>query len=243
MEIVFTSCNGLEDIFPPEPAYKHIPEWYKNMESYEDNIKRPRGDGKTTATIKKCMPVFDAITSGYVIKSQADVYVSQKPLYATDPETGNEILVDQQPFYEWANFDLIRFHPMSQAPEHPSRNGHLEYPKWMNPWSIKTPKGYSVLITQPFHRESPFTILSGVVDTDKYPATINFPFVLNDIKFEGLIPAGTPIAQIIPFKRDDWNMKLGTIENLKEINSVTEKIRSTFFDGYRNHFRTNKSYK
>ena len=53
------------------------------------------------------------------------------------------------------------------------------------------------------HRESVFTIMDGIVDTDSYNALVNFPFFLNDWSYEGLIPAGTPMAQVIPFKRED----------------------------------------
>jgi hypothetical protein len=46
-----------------------------------------------------------------------------------------------------------------------------------------------------------------VVDTDKHPIVINFPFVINK-DFSGIIPAGTPIIQAIPFKRDTWDSKV-----------------------------------
>lgn len=243
MEITFTNSIGTEHIFPPEPASKNIPEWYKNMESYPDGIKKPSGAGTTTATIKKCMPVFDAMTSGYIIKSQADVYVSQKDVYGIDEKTGDEVFITKQPYYEWAEFNLIKFHPSLQAPDHPNRNNHLEYPKWQNPWAIKTPKGYSCIITNPLHRDSIFTILTGVVDTDKYSTMVNFPFVLNDINFEGLIPAGTPIAQIIPFKRDDWKMRIGNEKDIIDMKKTDLRVQSRFFDAYKDNFRSSKVYK
>jgi hypothetical protein len=210
-----------------------VPDWYKKLESYLSGEKKPTGEGKTTATVKRCMPVFDAIVGGYIIVSATDVFVSQK-----ETEDGTK-----QPWFEWSNQELIQFHPIEQMPEHPKRNGHTAYPKWINPWAIKTPKGYSVLFTQPMHRESPFTILPGIVDTDTYTAPVNFPFVLNDINFEGLIPAGTPIAQVIPIKRDSWEMSLGGIEEFKEQQQVTAHLQSKFFDRYKSMFRQPKEYK
>jgi hypothetical protein len=235
MLITFTDTTELlNKEFYPKPASAFIPDWYKELESYRNNKKAPNGDGVSAATIKRCMPVFDAITSGYIIVSAADVYVSQQL-----QEDGTFV-----PYFEWVNLGLIEFHPIWQAPTHPNNNGHKEmYPKWTNPWGIKTPKGYSVLFTQPFHRESPFTILDGVVDTDSYYAPVNFPFVLNDITFEGLIPAGTPIAQVIPFKRENWKMELGASKELKEIQKDSLSVRSKFFDGYKTLFRKTKEYK
>jgi hypothetical protein len=197
------------------------------MESYIGGEKKPTGDGKTNVTIKRCMPVFDAITSGYIITSPADVYVRIK---------------DGQQFFEWSALNLIAFHPVIQAPEHPARKPHA-YPKWMNPWAIKTPKGYSTLFTQPMHRESVFTILPGIVDTDTYTASVNFPMVINDPNFEGLIPQGTPIAQVIPFKREDWQMEIGSEKELKEQNSIIYKLNIKFFDRYKQMFWSRKEYK
>lgn len=232
MEIKFTDTAGVADIYYPKPASEFIPNWYKETTSYTSTGKKPNGFGQGAGTIKKCMPVFDAITAGYIIVLPADVYVSQK-----EDEKGNLF-----PWYEWANHDLISFHPVEQAPEHPAKNG-FPYPKWRNAWAIKTPKGYSTMFVQPMHRESLFTILPGIVDTDEYYAPVHFPFVLNDTTFEGMIPAGTPIAQVIPFKRDSWKIEFGNQEDFIEQNKIAIKLISKVFDRYKTMFRTPKEYK
>jgi hypothetical protein len=226
MKITFTNVTDA-DLEQPKPASKLVPDWYKNTQSYTNGERKPAGDGNTTATIKRCVPVFDAITAGYIIESPADVFVSIK---------------DGKQWFEWSDFGLIRFHPIEQAPEHPDKKP-FSYPKWSNPWAVTTPKGYSTLFVQPFHRESVFTILPGIVDTDQYTAAVNFPFVINDPAFEGLIPKGTPIAQVIPFKRDSWTMKLGNRKDLEAQAKVTKKLQSKFFDKYKSMFWTKKEYK
>lgn len=226
MKIIFTDTSGA-NLEQPKPASRLIPNWYKNTESYIGGSKKPSGNGDTTATIKKCIPVFDAITAGYIIESPADVFVSIK---------------DGQQWFEWSDFGLISFHPVEQAQDHPVKKS-FAYPKWNNPWAISTPKGYSTLFVQPFHRESVFTILPGIVDTDQYVAPVNFPFVINDPGFEGLIPKGTPIAQVIPFKRDSWTMELGNKKDLEKQNKVTKKLQSKFFDRYKLMFWTKKDYR
>lgn len=259
MDIIFTNTFGIGELFPPEPASKNIPLWYKNLDSYMSGEKKPDGNGNTTATIKKCMPVFDAINAGYIIKTPVDVYVSQKEanylnkdhfnktgeeIYLTKEEIEEKGLAKKIPYYEWPNFGIIEFHPIEQAPTHPNRNGHQKsYPKWINPWSIKTPLGYSVMFVQPFHRDSLFTIFPGIVDTDKYTPPVNFPFVLNDINWEGMISAGTPIAQVIPFKRENWQMKVGGKENLVEQDKISNILKTRFFDSYKSQFRSSKEYK
>jgi hypothetical protein len=225
MNITFT--NTLEiDLDYPEPASKTLPTWYINTESYIDGKKKPN-NGKHTGTIKRCIPVFDAITAGYIIALPVDIYVSVK---------------DGVQFFEWSSLGLIQFHPVAQALKHPACKPY-DYPKWINPWAIQTPAGYSTLFTQPMHRESVFTILPGIVDTDTYTAPVNFPFVINDPNFEGLISKGTPIVQVIPFKRQKWKLNIGSTVELEQGKKVTNKIHSMFFDSYKKMFWFKKEYK
>lgn len=235
MQIIkFTDTIGIPEEYYPVPASKIIPDWYKDLESYIGGEKRPDGQASTTATAKRCMPIFDAIDSGYIISTHTDLWVSQK-----QDENGKT-----QQHYEWSSFGAVTFHPKEQLPEHPDGAGHeFSYPKWNNAWSITTPPGYSCLFISPLHRETPIIILPGVVDTDAYTASVNFPFVLRNPKMDGLIPAGTPIVQVIPFKRDNWKMEFGNSEDYKKQAAVTNKLRSVFFDSYKRHFRTIKEYK
>jgi hypothetical protein len=240
--IIFTPAFDVLTEYSPQPASRHVPDWYKTMESYIGEIKKPSGEGQTSATIKRCMPVFDAITGGYIIPTYVDIFVTQVP--ALDPN--NFGLQETAPWYEWPSMKPIQFHPIEQAPKHPARKELSEdagYPKWNNPWGIKTPPGYSCLFVPPFHRDSLFTILPGIVDTDSYNAPVNFPFALNDWKFEGLIPAGTPMVQVIPFKRDSWQMSIGNEEDIKEQEHINKTLRSRFFDVYKNTYRHTKEFK
>jgi hypothetical protein len=227
MKIEFINTLGVPDEYIPKPASEYIPDWYKNTNSYVDKNKVPSGTGGTKATIKRCMPVFDAITAGYIVTTFVDIHVYQENGIAN---------------YQYPAFDAISFHPISQADLYPAGNG-IEFPKWNSPWGIKTPPGYSCLVVQPFHRDLPFTILPGIVDTDKYPVPINFPCVLNNPSFEGLIPAGTPLAQIIPFKRDSWKSEYNSKKTFNEINEKIKLLKSKFYDGYKTFFRVPKEFK
>ena len=230
MNIIFTDKYQLKGIIDePKPASAFLPDWYKNITSYVTGKKEPPPTLEgTNSTIKKCVPVFDAITAGYIITLPCDVHVKT---------------VDDKPFYTWSSFSAIEFHGVEQFTGHPKAMGDFDAPKFMTPWGIKTPKGWSVLIVQPMHRPSPFTILPGVVDTDTYTNNVNFPFVLNDIKFEGMIPAGTPIAQIIPIKRERWKMYLGGFEELEEQKQIVTKFQTVFFDRYKRFWWHKKEYK
>lgn len=228
IKIFNTEDYVTHDYFPPKPASEDIPDWYKEESGYVNNDRSPLSNGQIDQTIKRCVPIFDVMTAGYIIYSQVDVYVS--PI-------GNGVSN-----YTWPQYRPIEFHSPEQASKHPFFQ-ESPIPKWINPYSINTPPGYSVLITQPSHRPSVFTIFSGIVDTDKYPGNINFPFVLNDKNFEGIIPAGTPIAQIIPFKRDSFKLVKENKKDIIKRNYDIMRVRSVFVNGYRKMFWQRKEYK
>jgi hypothetical protein len=235
MKIVFSSKVHDPSLPEPIPAFKKIPDWYKSISRYIGNEKKPPKDGVgTNGTIKTCMPVLDSITSGYLILSSADVYIEKS-------EEGR--------FYSWPDHDIISFHGQEQVTGYPNLEknmGKESVPKFVNPWIVKTPKGYSSLFITPFHHDLPFTILPAIVDTDTYFNAVNFPFI-PDPDFEGLIPKGTPIAQILPFKRDDWQMSVNDLvkseESQKNLFRVSKELSTTFFDKYKKKFWVAKSYK
>ncbi len=227
-EILFTNILGF-DFFPPKPAVKEVPDWYKNTPEYVgDQGKKIFNNGGTPHTIKKCIPVFDAITTGYILYTQVDVQVTQQ---------------NGLPYYTWPDQNIISFHPIEQAPLHPSKND-APYPKWNNPYAITTPPGYSTLFLPPMHNPNKiFTILEGLVDTDTYKPPVNFPFILNDVKWEGIIEAGTPMVQVIPVKRDSWKHKIGSNKERMEQEMITKKLRTLFFNSYKKQFWSRKEYR
>ena len=76
------------------------------------------------------------------------------------------------------------------------------------------------------HQESsPIKVFEGIVDTDQQHI-MNFPFVYKDPEFEGIIPAGTPIVQVIPFKREKWTMDFDNKIDIKTLEGFKRKIGS-----------------
>jgi hypothetical protein len=245
MEIIFTKLVDFDYVKTPELASLHVPEWYKKIDSYTGGEKIPNGMGQTTATIKRCMPVFDAFSSGYIIFSDIDVFVTLKKFDINGNlllENSKEPTHYTKQYFEWPSETPISFHTNNQIVGHPLDQGN-DAPKWTNSWGIKTPKGYSTMFVQPMHRESVFTILPGIVDTDKYNAPVNFPFVMNDQNWQGLIPAGTPIAQVIPIKREKWKSRIGNKKEKMSIINDMHTLNTKIFDKYKTTFRTPKEYK
>jgi hypothetical protein len=186
-KIKFRSEDVSIDWIKPEPSVKQIPQWFKDIPPIVNN----------NMTIKKCVPVLDALTTGYVFKTSADVYYDAELKRFTDNGVSEVVTYH-------ADFQLDGWHYGDDVEPHPY--------KWINKFFLQTPKGYSTLFVHPLNRaDLPFTSLSAVVDTDEFPLSVQFPFFIKK-GFSGLIPAGTPIVQAIPIKRNDWKSDFGDEE-------------------------------
>jgi hypothetical protein len=195
--IVFMSENEFihSAIKPYSSAKNYIPDWYKKSPFWVDDKKFSRNNvGLPDLAIKACVPFLDCLTSGYILELWCDIKVFKD-------EHGETKVVWFNP---WS--DPVRKRDSHVAEFLPTPLGcSSDHFVWAIPYGIRTPAGYSVLFTHPFNRfDLPFTTLSGVVDTDGNGMFGGNIPVFFDKDFEGIIPVGTPIVQILPFKRDDW---------------------------------------
>lgn len=224
----------------PMPASKNMPEWYR---AQPGTIEDPTGTmmsqyGSPTSTVKKCMPIFDAITGGYIIVAPMDIYVD-----ATDPAK----LIFNAPM-AMAQFkgDMFATHDRQQYANMPINPDihHRDLLRIMPFWAVSTPKGYSTLFTNPIHRDdSPLFAIAGIIDTDGFPSDGHLSFLVKK-DFKGIIKQGTPLVQVIPFKRENWKMETTSPEEATEFfKSKRLSLRSTFNNGYKNKFRSPKEYK
>jgi len=232
MKIVFTDIHNPDGVLEkPKPATEYIPDWYKSAKAYLDisGKKAPSLDHQPSASIKNCMPVWDMMTAGYIMATPYDIYVRQTP---------------DGPFFQWGDNDAIAFQSMAQFQNHPYSRDINYAVRIVIPWSIKTPKGWSIMVIEPQHHEpSPLTALSGIVDTDEFSIPFNMFLKLRDSKFEGMIPAGTPFLQIIPFKREAWTSDLGGQNERNKYMADWAKFATVFFNRYKKFWWQKKEYK
>ena len=190
----------------PMPMKSLIPEWYRKAEAtYPDE----NGSSENHAGLKKCVPYLDSLISGYAITLPANVYIKAAE--------------DGSLSFGWDGPDslgsYIMERPKALGATMPRPAGHLQnHLVWSGIVGVKTPKGWSLLVTHPLNRfDLPFTTTSALMDSDEFFASGNIPFFLKE-GFTGMIPKGTPIAQLIPVKRAKWKM----IKNDKGLQNGTE---------------------
>jgi hypothetical protein len=239
MKIQFEPFNKDAELFfnCPKPANQVIPKWYKDMPIHMDNDKED-GLSKDTnvtsnLTLKGCSPFLDAITSGYIFELPFDLEFRRN----------DEGMIN----IRWAtDIDFISTHAPEQAPGIPKPFGGNEtLLKWIPGWRVITPPGYSSFFTHPVNRhELPFRTFSGVVDTDLYELGVQLPFqLLNTIEKDiFILEQGTPICQVIPFKRDDWDSeKVPFNEDGNKKNIF--KLKSKLIRSYKTQFWKKKNYR
>jgi hypothetical protein len=230
----------------PIPSKLNIPEWYKNLEHTVLN-----------KTVKGCMPFLDSLTAGYLLKMPQDLYLRHN--VDSKNEKGEEFKDSFQTFglhdmsqllgIKYINLnsgvDVHGVHQLSGS-SYVEKNKNLPFYKILNPWKIKTPKGYSCLFVPPLNNsDDRFSIIPGIVDTDNFPNEINFPIIINGDKYpvlETIIKKGTPYVQIIPFKRDVWKMNFKTRKQ-KEIQNSRVFYGLEVLNIYKNKFWNKKLWK
>jgi hypothetical protein len=230
----------------PIPAKLNIPEWYKKLEHTILN-----------KTVKGCMPFLDTLTSGYLLKMPQDFNVrhnvdnenERKEKFKDSFQTFG--LHDYSQILHAKNINLnsgIDTHSLKQVEGSPfiEKNKNLPFYKIINPWKIKTPKGYSCLFVPPLNNsDDRFSIIPGIVDTDTFPNEINFPIIINGDKYptlETTIKKGTPYVQIIPFKRYSWKMTVKPRKQ-KEIQNSRLFYGLKLLNIYKDKYWNKKSWK
>jgi hypothetical protein len=173
-------------IAPPVPAKAYLPDWFRKLPAVRAEAESVNSTG---LTVKRCMPFLDAMTTGWIIPLAATVRL--------------EITDGGKTVNSGWDFDrtMVSSHGSHQVEGHPAQP--LPPCKFHNHWTIRTPPGWSCLFVNPLNRPNGiFDIVSGIVDTDTYTSEIHFPFFATGPEGLHIIEKGSPIVQVIPFRRD-----------------------------------------
>jgi hypothetical protein len=219
----------------PFPASQSLPEWWRKETPYTITPDNPEGkkiivENKTAnATFKKCTPMLDALTSGYLIPTWADVQIRQDNGF---------------PRITWkVEYNVFELHGESSTRvEPPTGYANIVF-KFINPWIPKTPDGYSILITSPFgHKNLPFHAIPAVIDADKSTLEIVAPMWIKE-GYEGILEKGTPLLQLTPFKRESWNSEFDFLKDGQYERILDKNFNGTILSHYIKNHWSKKNYK
>jgi hypothetical protein len=232
MTLTFRCPAGLDGVLPrPIPAVLGLPDWFKLMppKAFNPTV------GEEDYTVKKCPPFIDAMSYGFLIPLAVDLEVR-------DGEFTWNFEVPEGIVSEYSH-SPIDFHDPSQIVGTPFFDDDRFIIKFNNFWTIEAPPGYSLLFTHPLNRaDLPFTTLTGLVDCDAfYDSPINFPARWHDTGFNGVLPKGTPVAQCLPVKRENWAGRFNVLSGEATTRLIeTRDAMGQETDVYRRQFRAPK---
>jgi len=218
---VVETFDQWDDIPKPYPATKNVPDWFKHASQWGGKIN-------TIPTVKKCPPFLDALTAGYIIPYSGSVTLTKTEKgHITKSSTKGSIFMSS--------------HVKGQYESTPWKD--LSVLKFSSPWIISTPPGWSCLFIHPLNdSNTKFKTLSGIVDTDTYRVPVNFPFLLDIEPGESIeFTQETAMVQVIPFKRQAWNMEIGDA-NMVEWDTHQELLGKPGNDAYKNTFHQKKKF-
>jgi len=218
---------GQPQIFP---AKEVIPKWYKDTERIVNlENKKILNILPLKKSFKACLPFLESLQTGYMIPLSVDIAVKQTE--------GGPSITYQELFKK-----PIILRDDYQNNKLPTPNGYSNlHFAWDLHVSFKIPKGYSALVTHPLNRfDLPFLTLSAIIDGEFVVPGGNMPVFFNN-SFEGIIEAGTPIAQIVLFKTENWSNILD--QSLNEEASVNNiKSGSSAIGWYKKNIWKKKSF-
>lgn len=229
MKITARCHPALEPLLPrPVLAADALPDWFRAMPA---SVPSPALGGETVRTLKHCPPLIDALSLGLLVPLATDLTVERGEVaWDWDPPVLTDADITRAP---------VGVHVAEQATGAPFEDPGRLILKFTNFWTFEAPEGVSLLFTHPLNRpELPFRTLSGVVDSDLFrDGYVHFPALLQD-GFEGTIPRGTPVAQIIALPGRQLSLATSAMDE-EEIarNRATQRALAQETGTYRKLYR------
>ena len=227
-DVIFECSNwAIRKYAPIRPSSEFVPDKFKNLPTTLKKEEYPRDN---IYSIKICPGLQDYIGHGYVIPAWCDMDV--------------KIDSNNHPHVTYSDPEL------KHATHYPEQVGDFldtKFPirtpvKLDNPWFTYTKKDWSIMyLPMHFHENPYFEAIPGVIDHDKGPGRTPLNIMLKTNK-DFMIKQGTPLVQMIPYKRQVVTARSGILSN-KTIDRYNSLIKTRFltFKGWR-WFMTEKKH-
>lgn len=197
------------------------PAWVKNQRKYENSSDK----------FLNCPGMADLMKTGYIIPAPCNIKIKAN-------RAGTIVMLDDHTLPKPSNMNEKLVSGLFEI----DKEVKFSVIKIVMPWAIFTKFGYSAHVL-PACYHSPFLkdlyVYPGTVDYDGFH-TCNFIFsAVRECEIE--IPIGTPLLQIIPFKREDITgvcMKASSLDNDITASGFPHKVKAA----YRKFFHKIKSY-
>ena len=202
----------------PQPALHFLPQWSKTLTiPYKIDKERPiLSKILKPKTIKQCPSFNQMFNEGYILPAPTDIWVS------TDGDKFEwRTPIKYKTFYNNGELD---FHADIQMVDHLPANSNIKAVfKIIFPYVLFAPKGYNLKIMPvPYAFNDDFHANYGIQDLDNI-FEINVQINYTTKKKELFIKRGEPVALIIPYKKDKFEVEYEYMEESKFKNRMLKQ--------------------
>lgn len=205
----FTHHPEVEKLFPILYAEECLPNFWKNLPT---TVKH---NGPSRGTMRTCPGVGTLFRTGFILQSWEEYWIGGE----------NGIL-------KWFPEDDAEGHHPKQWGEYLKSYHHL---KLNSPWKIKEKTGVNFMYTNVFWHDDEFKpfVVNGIVDY-KYQHTTSVNMLIPKSMFpkDLVIPAGKPLAQVIPLSDSEIQIKMHTVgyeKFMTEVGTVPFALNGQYF--------------
>ncbi len=168
---------------------------FRNSAGWPDWFKKA---GKNSVAVASCKGIQDYLSLGITVPLWGDVKIHPT-------EGGGTAVAMADSFFSAEQFDAETTKGCPFMEDRPVE--HAGCPDLRSPFLYKTAPGYSLLCLPVLYEpDSRYQVLPSVINSDYFHRGNVALRVLSDEEF--IIPAGTPIYHLIPFKRSDQVKKV-----------------------------------
>jgi hypothetical protein len=211
VEFISSSPLALE-CYPIIKAKSLRPAWYsqevREYASRRDAVSESN-DTDVVTSVARCPGITKLLNEGWIVTTHQDIYLEiDKDMF------GWATPIDDK---ENKDHNFVSWHNASTFKNNPNLAKKIPILKILTPWFIKIPKGFNLFqLPVPYSEETRFYSASGIFERAFGYCEVNIQLFWQAGSGKFLIPAGTPLAQLILIKENkvDAINRLATKEDL-----------------------------
>lgn len=213
-----THVTEIAEYYPPVAGHV-LPDWYRKARAFRKERRFPKLRLREDALMKACPGIQDYMGLGYTLSMWTDLLIT-----ATEEGFGFDSDMPK---------GLVTTFKPDQWEGCPRGSDHAHVLKINMPWKIRTPRGWSVLLLEPwYHKEARWSVFPGLVDSDIL-GTVTFVAAWHlPVGETTLIRAGTPMLHIVPVRRESLALSVA-VDDEAMMGLHTSSLKTTTPGGSR----------
>ena len=200
----YTDFPAITDQYPIYPARDYKRAWVRNCAKAFSKYKDKIGDKQSLITATKCPGIRNVMESGYIVQSWFDftIEATEKDFKVHYPEQLEKHLADIGYTNPLVNSFNTRYSPL----QIPTGNALPHIIKIWTPYHFEVPDTHELLVL-PVQYDDNQTFNACTGSISGFEIDFNVHVYWNAVNQTVHVPAGTPLCQLVPIRRDQIPIK------------------------------------